>query len=163
MVRHVPQGNSRVAGLYKASLVRVPPLNQPVLVMDCVPITLVCTGCNRTSLRWHISHLHLAQSRWPAKKAYLGLPSPWTSAICYCNCNCYATVTDRCRSEWTYLFEFIQAKQLRIENFKEVQRGPGAAPTPYALDDDVDAGEQGELCCARLISGIVAGGPPRAF
>ncbi|GAB4821853.1 hypothetical protein N2152v2_008899 [Parachlorella kessleri] len=44
------------------------------------------------------------------------------------------------RSEWTNLFEFIQAKQLRIENFKEVQRGPGAAPTPYALDDDVDAG-----------------------
>ena len=46
-------------------------------------------------------------------------------------------------SEWTNLFEFIQAKQLRIENFKEAQRGPGAAAiTSYAELEggDVDAG-----------------------
>lgn len=35
------------------------------------------------------------------------------------------------RSEWTNLFEWIQAKQLRIENFKEAQRGPGAGPMSY--------------------------------
>lgn len=48
-------------------------------------------------------------------------------------------------SEWTNLFEFIQAKQLRIENFKEAQRGPGAAAiTSYAELEggDVDAGAQ---------------------
>jgi structure-specific recognition protein 1 len=50
------------------------------------------------------------------------------------------------RSEWTNLFEFIQAKQLRIENFKEAQRGPGAAAiTSYAELEggDVDAGLAG--------------------
>ncbi|KAL4426532.1 hypothetical protein ABPG77_008390 [Micractinium sp. CCAP 211/92] len=50
------------------------------------------------------------------------------------------------RSEWTNLFEFIQAKQLRIENFKEAQRGPGAAAiTSYAEVEDggVDAGLAG--------------------
>lgn len=49
------------------------------------------------------------------------------------------------RSEWTNLFEFIQAKQLRIENFKEAQRGPGAAAiTSYAELEggDMDAGAQ---------------------
>lgn len=35
------------------------------------------------------------------------------------------------RSEWTNLFEWIQAKQLRVENFKEAQRGPGAGPVSY--------------------------------
>ena len=50
----------------------------------------------------------------------------------------------RCRSEWTNLFEFIQAKQLRIENFKEAQRGPGAAAiSSYADVDDMDAGGWG--------------------
>lgn len=51
-------------------------------------------------------------------------------------------------SEWTNLFEFIQAKQLRIENFKEAQRGPGAAAiTSYAELEggDVDAG----ACCGQ--------------
>ncbi|PSC71373.1 FACT complex subunit SSRP1 [Micractinium conductrix] len=50
------------------------------------------------------------------------------------------------RSEWTNLFEFIQAKQLRIENFREAQRGPGAAAiTSYAEVEDggVDAGLAG--------------------
>ena len=32
------------------------------------------------------------------------------------------------RSEWTNLFEWIQAKGLRVENLKEVERGPSAAP-----------------------------------
>lgn len=36
------------------------------------------------------------------------------------------------RSEWTNLFEWIQAKKLRVENFKEAQRGPGAGPVSYA-------------------------------
>ncbi|KFM26159.1 FACT complex subunit SSRP1 [Auxenochlorella protothecoides] len=36
------------------------------------------------------------------------------------------------RGEWTNLFEFIQAKQLRIENFKEAQQGPGATAVSYA-------------------------------
>ena len=46
------------------------------------------------------------------------------------------------RSEWANLFDWIQAKQLRIDNFKEAQRGPGAAPTGYsdALPGGVDAG-----------------------
>ncbi|KAI3435903.1 hypothetical protein D9Q98_001961 [Chlorella vulgaris] len=48
------------------------------------------------------------------------------------------------RSEWTNLFEFIQAKQLRVENFKEAQRGPGAAAiTNYADADEMDAGMAG--------------------
>ncbi|WPT14159.1 FACT complex subunit SSRP1 [Picochlorum sp. SENEW3] len=34
------------------------------------------------------------------------------------------------RSEWTNLFEWIQAKDLRVENLKEVQNGP-SAPSPY--------------------------------
>ena len=46
------------------------------------------------------------------------------------------------RSEWTNLFEWIQAKQLRIDNFKEAQRGPGAGPMSYA-DDIVDPGLAG--------------------
>lgn len=53
---------------------------------------------------------------------------------------CIQQAQRSCRSEWTNLFEFIQAKQLRIENFKEVQQGPGVAATPY-LDDDLDAGK----------------------
>lgn len=36
------------------------------------------------------------------------------------------------RGEWTNLFEFIQAKQLRIDNFKEAQQGPGATAVSYA-------------------------------
>jgi structure-specific recognition protein 1 len=46
------------------------------------------------------------------------------------------------RSEWANMFEYIQAKQLRIENFKEAQRGPGAAVSSYAEDlaGGVDAG-----------------------
>jgi structure-specific recognition protein 1 len=44
------------------------------------------------------------------------------------------------RSEWANMFEFIQAKQLRIENFKEAQRGPGANVSSYAEDLGVDAG-----------------------
>jgi len=49
------------------------------------------------------------------------------------------------RSEWTNLFEWIQAKQLRIENFKEAQRGPGAGPVSYAegLGGAVDPGFAG--------------------
>lgn len=39
------------------------------------------------------------------------------------------------RGEWSNLFEFIQAKQLRIENFKEAQRGPGAAAMTSAYAD----------------------------
>ena len=56
----------------------------------------------------------------------------------------------RRRSEWTNLFEFIQAKQLRVENFKEAQRGPGAAVANYADmgEEDVDAGAvwEGSVC-----------------
>lgn len=45
------------------------------------------------------------------------------------------------RSEWANLFEWIQAKQLRIENFKEAQRGPGvAAGVGYGEDLGMDAG-----------------------
>lgn len=46
------------------------------------------------------------------------------------------------RSEWANMFEYIQAKQLRIENFKEAQRGPGAVVSSYAEDlaGGVDAG-----------------------
>ena len=33
------------------------------------------------------------------------------------------------RSEWTNLFEWIQAKNLRVENLKEVQQGPSGHPT----------------------------------
>ena len=48
------------------------------------------------------------------------------------------------RDEWSNLFEFIQAKQLRIENFKEAQRGPGAAAmSSYADAADLDAGALG--------------------
>lgn len=39
------------------------------------------------------------------------------------------------RGEWTNLFEFIRAKQLRIENFKEAQQGPGTAAVSYAALD----------------------------
>ena len=35
------------------------------------------------------------------------------------------------RSEWTNLFEWIQAKDLRVENLKEVQNGP-SAPSHFA-------------------------------
>lgn len=44
------------------------------------------------------------------------------------------------RSEWTNLFEFIQAKQLRIENFREAKAGPGAAAMAYAMEEGPDAG-----------------------
>lgn len=47
------------------------------------------------------------------------------------------------RGEWTNLFEFIQAKQLRIENFKEAQRGPGATTVGYDLQG-LDEGEEVE-------------------
>ena len=43
------------------------------------------------------------------------------------------------RSEWANLFEWIQAKQLRIENFKEAQRGPGVQ-TSYGDIGGMDAG-----------------------
>ena len=68
------------------------------------------------------------------------------------------------RSEWTNLFEFIQAKQLRVENFKEAQRGPGAAAiTSYADVDDVDAGQQGAgRGAARPGGGVGALGPARS-
>jgi structure-specific recognition protein 1 len=40
------------------------------------------------------------------------------------------------RSEWTNLFEFIQAKSLRIENFREAKAGPGATRPHYAMGDE---------------------------
>ncbi|KAK9813590.1 hypothetical protein WJX73_008969 [Symbiochloris irregularis] len=45
------------------------------------------------------------------------------------------------KSEWTNLFNFIQAKKLRIDNLREAEMGPGAA-VPQALDlgDDIDTG-----------------------
>lgn len=45
------------------------------------------------------------------------------------------------KSEWTNLFNFIQAKKLRIDNLREAEMGPGAAG-PQALDlgDDIDTG-----------------------
>lgn len=42
------------------------------------------------------------------------------------------------RSEWTNLFEWIQAKNIRIENLQEVQRGPSARPATY--DEDMMIG-----------------------
>ena len=47
------------------------------------------------------------------------------------------------REEWENLFEFIRAKQLRIENFKEASKGPGVgAMASYRGDEfvGVDAG-----------------------
>jgi structure-specific recognition protein 1 len=40
------------------------------------------------------------------------------------------------RSEWTNLFEFIQAKSLRVENFREAKAGPGATRPHYAMGDE---------------------------
>ena len=65
------------------------------------------------------------------------------------------TIPAPARSEWTNLFEFIQAKQLRIENFREAQQGPGAAAIKSYADVDgddaggVDAGGRAERAAAR--------------
>jgi structure-specific recognition protein 1 len=59
------------------------------------------------------------------------------------------------RSEWTNLLEWIQAKALRVENFREAARGPGAAPA-YA-EAGPDAG-LGALGAAGELSGGEGGG-----
>ena len=71
------------------------------------------------------------------------LPAPPPSPLACSNAPPPPPPPPPCSSEWTNLFEFIQAKQLRIENFREAQRGPGAAAiTSYAEVEDggVDAG-----------------------
>ena len=46
------------------------------------------------------------------------------------------------KSEWTNLFNFLQAKKLRIDNLREAEMGPGAAPTRgLDLGDDIDTGD----------------------
>ena len=48
------------------------------------------------------------------------------------------------KSEWNNLFNFIQAKRLRIENVAEAEMGPSGAARP-ALDvdlgEDIDTGD----------------------
>ncbi|KAK9844705.1 hypothetical protein WJX74_005736 [Apatococcus lobatus] len=48
------------------------------------------------------------------------------------------------KSEWSNLFEFIEAKRMRIENIKEAKMGPGGPGINQALDldlgDDIDTG-----------------------
>lgn len=43
------------------------------------------------------------------------------------------------RTEWENLLQWLEAKQIRIENFKEAKRGPGAGPKTY-LEEAMDAG-----------------------
>jgi structure-specific recognition protein 1 len=47
------------------------------------------------------------------------------------------------RSEWTNLLEWIQAKALRVENFREAARGPGAAPAYAKAGPDAGLGALG--------------------
>ncbi len=42
--------------------------------------------------------------------------------------------------EWANLFEFIQAKRLRVENLDEAAGGPGASGRALDLGDDIDNG-----------------------
>ncbi|KAK9839372.1 hypothetical protein WJX84_012069 [Apatococcus fuscideae] len=48
------------------------------------------------------------------------------------------------KSEWSNLFEFIEAKRMRIENIKEAKMVPGVPGINQALDldlgDDIDTG-----------------------
>ena len=48
------------------------------------------------------------------------------------------------KSEWGNLFEFIEAKRIRIENLKEAKNGPGGPGAGLDLDlgDDIDTGKQ---------------------
>ena len=51
------------------------------------------------------------------------------------------------KGEWTNLFNFIQAKKLRIDNLREAEMGPGAAlPSALDLGDDIDTGTLPPLC-----------------
>lgn len=43
------------------------------------------------------------------------------------------------KSEWANLFEFIQAKRLRVENLDEAAGGPGGGRA-LDLGDDIDNG-----------------------
>ena len=43
------------------------------------------------------------------------------------------------KSEWANLFEFIQAKRLRVENLDEAAGGPGGGRA-LDLGDDIDTG-----------------------
>ena len=57
------------------------------------------------------------------------------------------------KSEWNNLFNFIQAKRLRIENVAEAEMGPSGAARP-ALDvdlgEDIDTGNRAWLVCCMF-------------
>ncbi len=57
------------------------------------------------------------------------------------------------KSEWTELFEFIEAKRMRIENLKEAKQGPGGPGIGNALEldlgDDIDTGASHFTLLAR--------------
>ena len=44
------------------------------------------------------------------------------------------------RTEWQNLFDFISEKQLKIENFKTAQQGPGGPGSGLDIGDDIDPG-----------------------
>lgn len=58
------------------------------------------------------------------------------------------------KSEWNNLFNFIQAKRLRIENVAEAEMGPSGAVRP-ALDidlgEDIDTGTPQLGSCASIL------------
>lgn len=62
------------------------------------------------------------------------------------------------KSEWNNLFNFIQAKRLRIENVAEAEMGPSGAARPgldIDLGEDIDTGICGlsqtpEIICPKV-------------
>mmetsp|Transcript_4974 Transcript_4974/g.10722 ORF Transcript_4974/g.10722 Transcript_4974/m.10722 type:complete len:694 (-) Transcript_4974:634-2715(-) len=44
------------------------------------------------------------------------------------------------RTEWQNLFEFINAKKIRVENLASAQQGPGGPGKALDIDDDIDPG-----------------------
>lgn len=58
------------------------------------------------------------------------------------------------RSEWEPLFNFINARKIKIENLAEARHGPRGPGTGIDLGDDLDAG----LRAARAEAGVGAQG-----